>query len=54
MVPVMLVLGKAEAEAGAVSVRRHGRGDESDQGTQAPDALREALLQEIAEGLGRA
>ena len=31
-VPVMLVVGRKEAEAGTVSVRRHGLGDESDQG----------------------
>ncbi|WP_412068931.1 threonine--tRNA ligase [Rubrivirga sp. IMCC43871] len=53
-VPVMLVIGKNEAEAGTVSVRRHGLGDASDQGAQAPDALREALLAEIATSLGRA
>ncbi|WP_412061740.1 threonine--tRNA ligase [Rubrivirga sp. IMCC45206] len=53
-VPVMLVIGKTEAEAGTVSVRRHGLGDDSDQGAQAPDALREALLAEIATSLGRA
>ncbi len=53
-VPVMLIIGKNEAEAGTVSVRRHGLGDESDQGTQSPDALQHALLDEIARGLGRA
>lgn len=52
-VPVMLVLGKNEAEAGTVSVRRHGLGDDSDQGTQTVDALRGALLAEIATQLGR-
>ncbi len=53
-VPVMLVLGKNEAEAGTVSVRRHGLGDDSDQGTQALDALRQGLLDEVARQLGRA
>ena len=53
-VPVMLILGKNEAEAGTVSVRRHGLGEESDQGTQALDALRQSLLDEVARGLGRA
>ncbi|MEM1118171.1 MAG: threonine--tRNA ligase [Bacteroidota bacterium] len=52
-VPVMLVLGKTEAAAGTVSVRRHGLGDASDQGASEVDALRDALLAEIAEGLGR-
>ncbi len=53
-VPVMLVLGKTEAEAGTVSVRRHGLGDDSDQGAQSVEALRESLLAEIATQLGRA
>ena len=53
-VPVMLILGKNEAEAGTVSVRRHGLGDDSDQGVQSLDALRTALLDEIAKGMGRA
>ena len=53
-VPVMLVVGAKEAEAGTVSVRRHGLGDDSDQGAQAPDALVDALLHEVARGLGRA
>ncbi len=53
-VPVMLIIGKNEAEAGTVSVRRHGLGDESDQGTQSVEALRQALLDEVARGLGRA
>ena len=53
-VPVMLVVGKKEEEAGTVSVRRHGLGDASDQGAQPLDALRDALLGEIARGLGRA
>ncbi|MDT0632622.1 threonine--tRNA ligase [Rubrivirga sp. S365] len=53
-VPVMLVVGRKEAEAGTVSVRRHGLGDDSDQGSQPLDALRDAFLDEIARGLGRA
>ena len=53
-VPVMLILGKNEAEAGTVSVRRHGLGDDSDQGVQSLDALRTVLLDEIAKGMGRA
>ena len=53
-VPVMLVVGRKEAEAGTVSVRRHGLGDESDQGSQPLDALRDALVGEVARGLGRA
>lgn len=53
-VPVMLILGKNEAEAGTVSVRRHGLGDDSDQGAQSLDALRAALLDEVARGMGRA
>ena len=53
-VPVMLILGKNEAEAGTVSVRRHGLGDDSDQGAQSLDALRTALLDEVARGMGRA
>ncbi|MGB3542219.1 threonine--tRNA ligase [Rubrivirga sp.] len=52
--PVMLIVGKNEAHAGTVSVRRHGLGDASDQGAQTPDALRQALLDEVASGLGRA
>ena len=52
-VPVMLVVGQNEAEAGTVSVRRHGLGDESDQGAQALDALRDDLLAEVKRGLGR-
>ena len=52
-VPVMLILGKNEAEAGTVSVRRHGLGDDSDQGVQSLDALRTALLDEVAKGMGR-
>ena len=53
-VPVMLVVGKQEAEAGTVSVRRHGLGDESDQGAREVPALQQALLDEVARGLGRA
>ena len=53
-VPVMLVVGRKEAEAGTVSVRRHGLGDDSDQGSQPLDALRQALLDEVDRGLGRA
>ena len=53
-VPVMLVVGRKEAEAGTVSVRRHGLGDESDQGSQPLDALRDALVGEVQSGLGRA
>ena len=52
-VPVMLILGKNEAEAGTVSVRRHGLGDDSDQGTSEVGALRDALRDEIAGQLGR-
>ena len=53
-VPVMLIVGKNEAEAGTVSVRRHGLGDDSDQGAREVPALTTALLDEIARGLGRA
>ena len=53
-VPVMLVVGRKEAKAGTVSVRRHGLGDESDQGSQPLDALRDALTGEVQRGLGRA
>ena len=52
-VPVMLVVGRKEAEAGSVAVRRHGLGDASDQGTQPLAALRDALLAEVAAQLGR-
>lgn len=45
-IPVMLVVGRKEAEAGQVSVRRHGLGD---QGTTALDAALEALETEIRE-----
>ena len=53
-VPVMLVVGRKEAEAGTVSVRRHGLGEASDQGSQALDALRQSLLDEVgpADGPG--
>ena len=53
-IPVMLIVGRNEAEAGTVSVRRHGLGDDSDQGARELPALRDALLAEIARGLGRA
>lgn len=53
-VPVMLIVGKNEAEAGTVSVRRHGLGDESDQGAREVPALRQDLLDEVQRGLGRA
>ena len=53
-VPVMLILGRNEAEAGTVSVRRHGLGDDSDQGTQSLDELTTALTAEVARQLGRA
>ena len=53
-VPVMLIVGQKEAEAGTVSVRRHGLGDDSDQGAQPLDALQASLLDEIARELGRA
>ncbi|PAP75006.1 threonine--tRNA ligase [Rubrivirga marina] len=53
-VPVMLIVGRSEAEADTVSVRRHGLGDESDQGTSEVPALRQSLLDEIARQLGRA
>ena len=53
-VPVMLVVGQKEAEAGTVSVRRHGLGDASDQGAQDVAALRDDLLAEVARQLGRA
>jgi threonyl-tRNA synthetase len=49
-VPVMLVLGRKEAEDGTVSVRRHGQGD---LGAMSPEALAEALRTEIAGQLGR-
>ena len=52
-VPVMLIVGKTEAQAGTVSVRRHGLGDDSDQGAQTVPALRDALLAEVARQLGR-
>ena len=53
-VPVMLILGRKEAEAELVSVRRHGLGEDSDQGTQTLDELTASLLDEIARQLGRA
>ena len=53
-VPVMLILGRNEAEAGTVSVRRHGLGDDSDQGTRPLDELATELTAEVARQLGRA
>ncbi|MEL6714936.1 MAG: threonine--tRNA ligase, partial [Planctomycetota bacterium] len=53
-IPVMLIVGRREAEEGTVSVRRHGLGDDSDQGAQPTADLTAALLDEIARGLGRA
>jgi len=53
-VPIMLILGRKEADAELVSVRRHGLGDDSDQGTQTLDELTASLLDEIARQLGRA
>ena len=53
-IPVMLILGRKEAEAELVAVRRHGLGDDSDQGTQTLDALTASLLDEINRQLGRA
>ncbi len=44
-IPYMLVVGAKEAEAGTVSVRRHGLGDE---GSMSADALIERLLAEVA------
>ena len=49
-VPVMLVLGRKEAEEGTVSVRRHGQGDV---GAMAPSELVEALRAEVAAQTGR-
>lgn len=43
-VPYMLVVGRKEAEAGTVAVRRHGAGD---QGTRPLDAFTDALLAEV-------
>lgn len=45
-VPVMLVLGRKEAEAGEASVRRHGQGD---QGSRALDGILEELKAEVRE-----
>ena len=53
-VPVMLILGRNEAGAGTVSVRRHGLGDDSDQGTRPLDELATELTAEVARQLGRA
>ena len=53
-VPVMLILGQKEAAAERVSVRRHGLGDDSDQGTATLDELTTAMLDEVNRQLGRA
>ncbi|GAB5536654.1 MAG: threonine--tRNA ligase [Rubricoccaceae bacterium] len=53
-VPVMLILGRKEAEAELVSVRRHGLGDDSDQGTTTLDELTASMLDEVNRQLGRA
>jgi len=45
-VPCMLIVGQKEADAGAVSVRRHGKGD---QGSQPLDQFIPEILREIAE-----
>ena len=50
-VPVMLVVGRNEAEAGTVAVRRHGQGDV---GAFAPADLVEALRAEVAAATGQA
>ncbi|MFN3596903.1 MAG: threonine--tRNA ligase [Rubricoccaceae bacterium] len=50
-VPVMLVIGRKEAETGTVSVRRHGQGDV---GAFEVEALVQTLRDEIAAALGRA
>ena len=41
----MLVVGDREAEAGAVSVRRHGEGDEGSRRAPSDGARRGALAQ---------
>ncbi|MDX1419653.1 MAG: threonine--tRNA ligase, partial [Rubricoccaceae bacterium] len=55
-VPFMLVLGNQEAEAGTVSVRRHGAegGRAEDLGAMPMDDLVALLQREVAEPLGRA
>ncbi|HEX8298906.1 MAG TPA: threonine--tRNA ligase, partial [Rubricoccaceae bacterium] len=50
-VPVMLVVGRNEAEGGTVAVRRHGQGDV---GTMTTAALTEALRAEVAAATGQA
>ena len=49
-VPVMLVVGRKEAEDGTVSVRRHGQGDV---GAMEPHDLADALRTEVATQTGR-
>ncbi|MEO0556793.1 MAG: threonine--tRNA ligase [Bacteroidota bacterium] len=53
-IPVMLILGRKEAEAELVSVRRHGLGDDSDQGTTTLNELAASMQDEIDRQLGRA
>ena len=56
-VPVQLVVGRNEAEAGTVSVRRRGAGADGetvDQGAVGAAELTQSLLDEIARSLGRA
>ena len=50
-VPVMLVVGRTEAEDGTVSVRRHGQGDV---GAMTPIELSEALRAEVEAATGAA
>jgi len=50
-VPAMLVVGRREAEAGSVAVRRHGQGDT---GVVPLAEAVEALTGEVARGMGRA
>lgn len=55
-VPVQLVIGKNEAAAGTVSVRRRGAGDDGqtvDQGAVGAEDLLQSMLDEIATSLGR-
>jgi threonyl-tRNA synthetase len=47
-VPLMLVVGRREAEAGQVAVRRHGAGD---QGAMSVEEFIHATLREV-QGLG--
>ena len=56
-VPVQLVIGKNEASAGTVSVRRRGAGADGetiDQGARGTADLVQTMLDEIARSLGRA